>query len=984
MQRATVDRSSASAPNTAVRGWQRGVWLACLLGALVILARRQLTDFDLPWNLATGRIVLQTRQIPVVDDLAFTARPLRYVEVLGDTALYAIYAATGAGGLQLLCACVGLGTIGLLESRARHMGLLRWPWAALGLYALSDWFVMRPVLFSWLGLIVTLNLLQRHRLARDLRQARWALAALVPLFFAWANVHGFVALGVALALGYALYRSGARLLGRRSTRLWPEADGNDTWATLGLVSLAIGAACVNTMGPRLLLGPIRLNEHFGDITEWARPTFRYFVRQQPFLSLWYLASFGVWLAGRDRVTGSRVPSAFSIGEALFAALVTAGAVRMFPVGAILMAHAATSRADLHFSLRSPFAWACAACPLLALSGLALTSTLTLPAGFARGYLPVDAAEFVADVHPRGRMYNFMPFGGYLALRLWPEQRVLTDGRDVLAREQTLIDAITRATRDARGFAALDREFHFDWAVVSAREGERNTPALASSPDWVMLYIDDVAAVYARRGGASDALIRDGYRRLRHLLDPAALLASLDGDDAAARRDLAHDGALALAQAPDSPRAAFLGACGALAVRDAEAFEGAFVRLAWLTPGILPCSCSLSVDARACRTAAPRQRRESRRARGSSRRATPDGPSRADEAQIVDEQLGGVRRHVGCAGAGGRRESPADGGELGGIDGRGGAATGEVCPANLDDRLGGRHGHREGGRGAGAVVRIQGGDAAPRVRFSERIRGRGLRVEPQIRRIVARRGDREREATAQRHIAADREGDAQIVRSVDAVATLEVEPETRIGADVAAQMPLTRADVGVDAVGVAGAARIGERPARERDGEVAERGTRHHRARVGAGIRCSSGRGEVRDCGLRGWRTGPRLAECWVASDVVGAARARGVCHAGARACLRAGCAASGHRSSPRRGGGARCARAAAASRGNTTFVIAVAAQRAQAHDERCSEACARCRGLTIRSHHGLEAPAQLADALRTAASKPMLRAPRQRARSASH
>lgn len=181
------------------------------------------------------------------------------------------------------------------------------------------------------------------------------------------------------------------------------------------------------------------------------------------------------------------------------------------------------------------------------------------------------------------MYNFMPFGGYLALRLWPRHRVFSDGRGGFAREPQLVAAIGRAAWDTASFEALDRQFHFEWAVVSAREGEATNPGLATSSEWVMLYLDDIAAVYVRRSGQNEALSHAGYRRIRHRVDPAALLASSASEDPERRAELAYDGARALAQAPDSPRAAFLAACGALATHDAEAFDVAFLRLAWLRP-----------------------------------------------------------------------------------------------------------------------------------------------------------------------------------------------------------------------------------------------------------------------------------------------------------------------------------------------------------------------------------------------------------------
>lgn len=580
-------QEACSPPNPGVRfDPARAIWWLGCVGSGVIMSRRQLTDYDLPWNLATGRLLLERGRIPSVDELAYTARPLRYVEVFGDASLFALYSRTGAAGLQVLCAGIGLLAVALLHVRTARLGALRWLWGALGLFALSDWCVMRPVMFSWLAILLTLGALDAHRRDPEQRRGRAALASLVPLFFLWANVHGFVALGVPLVLAYAAYRAlVARIVAwfGHAGPLGPALDGRG-WRYTGIVAaLATAAACINSMGPRLLLGPFRLNERFDQITEWARPSLQYFVSDQPFLSLWFLLSLALWATGRDRLTGNRIPSAFSAGEVLFAAAVTAGAVRMFPLGALLMAHAATSRMNEPMALRPLVAAACAGCPLIAALGLAIEVPLSKPAGFDRAYLPVGAAEFIAAVHPRGRMYNFMPYGGYLALHLWPEHRVFTDGRDVLAREQELIDAVSRAARNPADFATLERRFGFDWAVVSAREGELLDAGIARSTAWVMIYLDDISAVYVRRDGESAALGAGGYRVLRHLIQPGPLLLHAATLDPSFGSDLAHDGALALTQAPDSPRAAFLAACGALATRDEVAFEAAYRRLAWLMP-----------------------------------------------------------------------------------------------------------------------------------------------------------------------------------------------------------------------------------------------------------------------------------------------------------------------------------------------------------------------------------------------------------------
>jgi hypothetical protein len=77
------------------------------------------------------------------------------------------------------------------------------------------------------------------------------------------------------------------------------------------------------------------------------------------------------------------------------------------------------------------------------------------------------------------------------------------------------------------------------------------------------------------------LAEGGYRILRHLTDLGQFLHA--ARRRAAANDLAHDGTLALEQDPGSPRAAFLAACGALAVRDRASFERALTTLERLAP-----------------------------------------------------------------------------------------------------------------------------------------------------------------------------------------------------------------------------------------------------------------------------------------------------------------------------------------------------------------------------------------------------------------
>ena len=122
-----------------------------------------------------------------------------------------------------------------------------------------------------------------------------------------------------------------------------------------------------------------------------------------------------------------------------------------------------------------------------------------------------------------------------------------------------------AEHDDTAFAGLAREFDVEWAVTRASLSETFGELLARDPRPPLHVHHATTAVYVRRHGLNGSLATDGYRWLRHLTSPGeALAVAMSGVRA---DDLAHDGALARAQAPGSVRAAFLDACGAVAAKD---------------------------------------------------------------------------------------------------------------------------------------------------------------------------------------------------------------------------------------------------------------------------------------------------------------------------------------------------------------------------------------------------------------------------------
>ena len=560
--------------------------------ALVLLAAsvslRLLGDFDLPLHVATGRLVWQTWHVPRVDDFSYLHGTVRYTELVSVSLFWWAYRTGGALGLQVVGGLSAAGAATALWLQARRFGPVALVATTLAMAGATSFLVVRSSALSFPLLALTLLVLDVHRRAPQTAAGRRALGVFVALSFVWANTHGSVPFGLLVGAGYVAYRAACRVARGRVGGLLPGVDGSDVPAAAGALVLAIAAASVNTAGPGLLLGPLRFGGQVHTLaafSEWARPTWSFYRDHEPVAALVVVAAVASMAFGRDADTGARTPAIYELGLLVMALGCAVTAVRLVPFAMVLSAPVIARR--LAGVLRAHrqsgvVALACAAVTLLAPAS-ALAANFGLGIGFDATHLPEGAARWAESHHPTGHVWNSPPFGGYLAFRLYPEVRVLMDGRHGTAYELADVLAVETSEVDAAAFAALEREHDLQWAVTRALEGASDGLPLAASREWAMVFVDDVASVYVRLGGPDGHMAADGYRVLRHTSSPVAVLALAEhpGDTAAA---LAHDGALALAQDPASARATFLAACGAIAARDGSAFAEARARFAALAPG----------------------------------------------------------------------------------------------------------------------------------------------------------------------------------------------------------------------------------------------------------------------------------------------------------------------------------------------------------------------------------------------------------------
>src|ERR1035438_10464208 len=185
--------SSASRKNmTSVRRISDLRWVRTALFVLALLyafaaGLRTLGDFDLGWQLATGRWIVQHGHIPFRDVFSYTASGTEWIyPVLSQILLYLSYVIGGYGLLSWLGAAACVSTVALLLRRSSITGVIL-AIAAVPLIAACT--PPRAELFTAVLFAAYVNLLWHYHHSGE--GPLWLLPVLMGF---WVNLHlGFIA-----------------------------------------------------------------------------------------------------------------------------------------------------------------------------------------------------------------------------------------------------------------------------------------------------------------------------------------------------------------------------------------------------------------------------------------------------------------------------------------------------------------------------------------------------------------------------------------------------------------------------------------------------------------------------------------------------------------------------------------------------------------------------------------------------------------------
>lgn len=498
--------------------------LTALFGALFMAANYVgLRPTDLWCHVAYGEWMLQHRAIPTEDPFLAFAAGMRVIDApwLTQIILAEVYKYAGGEALSTLFALTVLASAVLLARaiflRTRSLPVV---FAGLILYVTVAWsrlWTIRPEMFGMLGFTLLLWLLARQETSPrgSFGKRRLVPIAVLPLFAAWANLHGsFVCglavlvcclLGEAIAVGWRTGNPGAVIRSRRVHRWLLVAE----LATLGTL--------LNPYGIGLLIWTLTFaaSSNLGDVMEWQSLSFSGVGATGFAVSL-------IVLLVVFRLSRRPARAADYLLLGLFATAAALG-VRMLGWYAavlvyVLAPHAAemASRLARHAKLQNlafakrNFRYTCA-CLLMAWICFALSpSSQHVLGGSGRSPqqlyqedTPLKLTEYLAKNPIKGPVFNPQHWGDWLIVEGGGAGKVLLSTMIHHVPQRVWQDAL-HIGNAGPGWERTLQKYGIETVILDKKHQPLLATVIKRSPNWRVRYDDDRALVATWRETAVSA------------------------------------------------------------------------------------------------------------------------------------------------------------------------------------------------------------------------------------------------------------------------------------------------------------------------------------------------------------------------------------------------------------------------------------------------------------------------------------------------
>lgn len=519
--------------------------VAAVIAIVFYICTFKIIDNDFWWHLKAGEIMWKSGSLIHIEPFSHVLAGQPYTsshEWLAQLVFYGVFQMGGVTASILLRGLLIAAAAVTLLCIDRRSAFMTAPVIIIVLYAFRASFMVRPQLFTILLLCLTLFLIFRYiqRFSQDMiskNGRRIFFLSILLTQLLWVNLHGGVAIyGLIVIAGFALQGWLDWYQSSEESRLSAFREMRFRGALFGVAFLAMLAS------PNLFKTFLDLYEHRFDRTiplvrEWMPLKWQdYLVQVFPFGLIggtalllrrraWLLCLFAMSITGMLSLQAYRHCLIFAL---------------------ICMAVAIFQMTDFAPWLRlrerlMRYPLMGFALSLMVLLCLWVTlwqrdKNITFrgnEAGFGVDIPVTGAVDFVKNAGLRGTLFNTYNQGGYILNACSPDCLVFADGRNIQYGYPFLQKLMDSATNPVR-WKELDDQYRFTYAIVEYKATPDYGDLLpyinhiAADPTWVLVYLDDSAAVYVRNMMQYSSVINQyAYKILTpHALEFSDKLATL--------------------------------------------------------------------------------------------------------------------------------------------------------------------------------------------------------------------------------------------------------------------------------------------------------------------------------------------------------------------------------------------------------------------------------------------------------------------------
>jgi len=498
--------------------------------AVFLLHSATAINQDLGRHLKVGQIIWETKQVPKTNLFSYTEPDQFFINHhwLSEVTYYLLYLKIGVSGLIVFNAAIFLVSFILIFSLAyrRKYFVFSLLAAILSLGLLIERTDVRPEVFGFFFFSLFIFILEKNK-----EKINWSFWLLLPLQLLWVNFHISFCFGWVLIFLFFL----DRLWERRKTVYLLARDKKFDKYLVQVIFLGILLGLVALVNPNTWRGAIYPLFIFGNygytIVENQSPFFLEKLMFNPTIIFFKVAIFA--LIGSFLLNWRKSRVFYLLGSIVFLGFAWS-AIRNFPIlglflPLVLIDNFSSARESFgRFLVKWENFWLRRLLRALTIIAIFVTLTASIYSVVSNRYylemtkserfglaVPGEAGaavDFLKENKISGRMFNNFDIGSYLIWRLYPDQKVFTDGRPEAYSEkfwQSIYIPMQENAEVWRKYA--DEAYKFDYIFFAHTDGTpwgiKFVQQISQDKSWKMVYLNSSIAIWLKDSDKNQPLIQ---------------------------------------------------------------------------------------------------------------------------------------------------------------------------------------------------------------------------------------------------------------------------------------------------------------------------------------------------------------------------------------------------------------------------------------------------------------------------------------------